>query len=87
MSFDSHHFGVSESFAIRLVQRLDRVGALAPACQGRQRGSVESLLIDEVERQPDITVPELGCKSARSLWWEGCPGNAVVLSVQPQLHI
>lgn len=63
----ARHFGVSESFAIKLMQRHDREGSAAPPRQGRPRGSgklepFETFLIDEVERQPDITMPELAAK-------------------------
>ncbi|SMC79711.1 Transposase [Fulvimarina manganoxydans] len=63
----ARYFGVSESFAIKLMQRHDREGSAAPPRQGRPRGSgkldpFETFLIDEVERQPDITMPELAAK-------------------------
>ncbi|SCZ41484.1 hypothetical protein SAMN03080610_02782, partial [Afifella marina DSM 2698] len=35
----AEHFGVSESFAIKLMQRQSRAGSAAPARQGRPRGS------------------------------------------------
>lgn len=67
----AQHFGVSESFAIKLMQRQERSGSPAPARQGRPRGSgklarFEGFLIQEVEHKPDITMPELAAK----LWSE-----------------
>ncbi|RAI20853.1 IS630 family transposase, partial [Afifella marina DSM 2698] len=49
----AEHFGVSESFAIKLMQRQSRAGSAAPARQGRPRGSgklatFEAFLIGEV---------------------------------------
>lgn len=60
----ARHFGVSESFAIKLVQHEARSGSPAPVRQGRPPGSgklasFENFLIAEVEAEPDITMPEL----------------------------
>ena len=60
----ARHFGVSESFAIKLDQRRVRSGSIAPQKQGRPRGSgklevFEAFLIGAVEAKPDITMPEL----------------------------
>jgi transposase len=60
----ARRFGVSESFAVKLMQHRERHGSPAPGRQGRPRGSgkldrLESYLIGEVEAQPDITMPEL----------------------------
>ena len=60
----ARHFGVSESFAIKLVQHEARSGSPAPVRQGRPPGSgklapFESFLIAEVEAEPDITMPAL----------------------------
>lgn len=78
----ARHFGVSESFAIKLMQRQDREGTPAPPRQGRPRGGgkldpFESFLIDEVERQPDITMPELAAKLLDS---HGMTADPAVLS-------
>ena len=67
----ARHFGVSDSFAIKLMQRQRRSGAPAPARQGRPRGTGklapnEAFLIRTVEAQPDITMPDL----AAMLWEE-----------------
>ena len=58
------HFAVSESFARRLVRKVERLGSLAPGQQGRPRGSGKlephaAFLIGTVEAKPDITMPEL----------------------------
>lgn len=76
------HFGVSDSFAIKLMKRRDRVGSAAPARQGRPPGSgklaaFEAFLIAQVEQQPDITMPEL---AARLLERHGLKANPAMLS-------
>lgn len=60
----ARRFGISESSAIRLVQRFDASGSTAPARQGRppgggRVGACLPFLIARVEAQPDITMPEL----------------------------
>jgi transposase len=57
-------FAVSESCAIKLMQRYERTGSIEPARQGRPPGGGKlaphvSFLIARVERQPDVTMPEL----------------------------
>ena len=59
----ARHFGVSDSFAIKL-RRQSQSGSPAPARQGRPRGSgklapYEAFLIRVVEAKPDIPMPEL----------------------------
>ena len=63
----AQHFDVSESFAIKLVQRKRRFGSPAPARQGRPPGRgklvpYESFLIQTVEAEPAITMPELAAR-------------------------
>ena len=63
----ARHFRVSDSFAIKLMQRQRRSGSPAPACQGRPQGTgklapYEAFLIRAVENQPDITMPELAAR-------------------------
>src|SRR6185436_19037006 len=63
----AQHFDVSESFAIKLVQRKRRFGSPAPARQGRPPGRgklvpYESFLIETVEARPAITMPELAAR-------------------------
>ena len=57
-------FGVSPSSVVRLVQRQQTTGSLAPAPQGRPQGSGKlaphvEFLVAEVKARPDITMPEL----------------------------
>jgi transposase len=63
----AQHFDVSESFAIKLVRRTRQLGSPAPARQGRPpRGgklmSYETFLIQTVEAEPAITMPELAAR-------------------------
>ncbi len=63
----AEHFDVSESFAIKLMQRQRQSGSLAPARQGRPPGGgklvpYESFLIQTVEARPAITMPELAAR-------------------------
>jgi transposase len=67
----ARHFGVSDSFAIKLLQRQRQSGSPAPARQGRPRGTgklapYKAFLIQAVESKPDITMPDL----ATRLWEE-----------------
>ena len=60
----ARHFAVSDSFAVKLVQRRDATGSVAPARQGRPPGSGPlsaclAFLIAQVETTPDISMPEL----------------------------
>ena len=60
----AQHFDVSESFAIKLMQRQRQFGSPAPARQGRPPGRgklmpYEAFLIQTVEARPAITMPEL----------------------------
>jgi transposase len=61
------HFGVSDSFAIKLVQRTRHLGSLAPARQGRPPGRgklvpYETFLIQTVAAEPAITMLELAAR-------------------------
>lgn len=67
----ARHFGVSDSFAIKLMQRRGQSGSPAPARQGRPRGTGKlapyaAFLIQAVETTPDITMPDLAAR----LWDE-----------------
>jgi transposase len=62
-------FAVSESCAIKLMQRFEATGSVEPARQGRPPGDGKlaahvGFLIGWVERQPDVTMPELAQKLA-----------------------
>lgn len=57
-------FGVSPSFAVKLMSRRLKTGLSAPAKQGRPLGEGKlgrhaGFLIGRVQEQPDITMPEL----------------------------
>jgi transposase len=63
----ARHFRVSDSFAIKLLQRQRQSGSPAPAKQGRPSGGrrlspYETFLIQAVEAKPDITMPELAAR-------------------------
>jgi len=62
----ARHFDVSDSFAVKLMQRVTQHGSLEPSQQGRPRGSrlskVRAFLIGTVEAKPDITMPELAAR-------------------------
>lgn len=63
----ARHFGVSESFAVKLLQRVGQTGSSAPARQGRPPGKGklalhEAFLVGCVENKPDITMPDLAAK-------------------------
>jgi transposase len=63
----ARHFGVSDSFAIKLLQRQRTSGSPTPARQGRPPGCrrlspYEAFLIHAVETKPDITMPELAAR-------------------------
>ncbi len=64
------HFGVSEGFAVNLMQRVARTGELMPRRQGRKPGSGKlgvyaDFLIATVERRPAITMAELAARLHR----------------------
>jgi len=63
----ARHFGVSDSCAIKLMQRRRQFGSLAPALEGRPPGRgklvpYEAFLIQTVEAVPAITMPELAAR-------------------------
>ena len=60
-------FGVSASCAVKLAARARETGSLAPGAMGRPPGSgklepYRQFLIETVEAQPDITMPELAAR-------------------------
>ncbi len=78
----ARHFGVSDSCAIKLMQRQRHSGSLAPARLGRPPGrgklvSYETFLIQTVEAEPAITMPEL---AARLLEQHGVVAAPAMLS-------
>ena len=63
----ARHFGVSDSCAIKLMQRQRQFGSLAPDREGRPPGggklvAYESFLIQTVEAAPAITMPVLAVR-------------------------
>ena len=78
----ARHFDVSDSCAIKLMQRQRQFGSPAPARQGRPPGRgklvpYESFLIQTVEAEPAITMPEL---AARLLTEHGIVAAPAMLS-------
>ena len=78
----ARHFGVSDSFAIKLMQRQRQFGSPAPARQGRPCGTGKlapyaTYLMQTVEAAPDITMPEL---AARLLEAHGVAATPATLS-------
>jgi transposase len=66
----ARRFAVSASTGVRLAQRMERTGSLAPGRLGRPAGGgklapYRELLIGWVEREGDITMPELATRLAR----------------------
>jgi transposase len=60
---------VSASFAVKLVDRILRTGSAEPARQGRPPGSGKlaahlPAMLEWVEAEPDITMPELAARLA-----------------------
>src|SRR5689334_10527468 len=63
----ARHYAVSASFAVKLVERVSRTGSAEPARQGRPPGGGKlapylTALLEWVEAEPDITMPELAAK-------------------------
>lgn len=63
----ARRFGVSASTSIRLAQRMAATGSLEPARQGRPPGGGKlaphaEVLTGWVDKQGDITMPELAAK-------------------------
>lgn len=78
----ARRFGVSAATAVRLAQRKARTGSVAPARQGRPKGSGmldrhAVALIGWVEADGDITMPEL---AARLLAERGVKAHPASLS-------
>jgi transposase len=60
----ARHFEISESCAVKLMQRVEATGSPAPAQQGRPRGGGKlaphrDFLIERIKARNDITMPEL----------------------------
>ena len=66
----ARRFGVSASTSVRLARRMAETGSLAPARQGRRPGGgklapYRDLLVGWVERDGEITMPELAARLMR----------------------
>jgi len=73
----ARHFGVSESFAVKLLQRVSRLRTAHPARQGRPPGSRLDVhgpfVVAQVEAQPDITMPELAARLSEARGAKAAP--------------
>lgn len=63
----ARRYDVSPSFAVKLADRVSRTGSVEPARQGRPPGGGKlapylTALLDWVDAEPDITMPELAAK-------------------------
>jgi transposase len=63
----ARHFGVSDSCAVKLLQRVEATGSPEPARQGRPAGQGKlaphrDFLIARIDEKPDITMPELAAE-------------------------
>lgn len=63
----ARHFCVSDSFAVKLVERVKVTGSALPARQGRPPGNGKLLphlafLVDLVDGKGDMTMPELAAR-------------------------
>jgi transposase len=63
----ARRYDVSPSFAVKLIDRMSRTGSVEPARQGRPPGGGKlapylTALLDWVEAEPDITMPELAAR-------------------------
>lgn len=63
----ARRYDVSPSFAVKLIDRMSRTGSVEPARQGRLPGGGKlapylTALLDWVEAEPDITMPELAAR-------------------------
>ena len=63
----ARRYDVSASFAVKLADRISRTGSAEPARQGRPPGGGKlapylTALLEWVEAEPDITMPELAAK-------------------------
>ena len=63
----ARRYDVSASFAVKLADRISRTGSAEPARQGRPPGGGKlarylTSLLEWVEAQSDITMPELAAK-------------------------
>jgi transposase len=63
----ARRYDVSPSVAVKLIDRMSRTGSVEPERQGRPPGGGKlapylAALLDWVEAEPDITMPELAAR-------------------------
>ena len=88
----ARHFGVSDSFAIKLVQRTRHLGSPAPARQGRPPGRgklapYEAFLIQTVEARARHHHAGTGCPAAGGAWDRRGSRDALAFPVPARLHL
>src|SRR5215217_7230333 len=88
----ARHFGVSDSFAIKLLRRQTRLGSPAPARQGRPRGTgklapYEEFLVQVVEAKPDHHHAGTRRKALGEARGDGRAGDALAPLMPARLHI
>jgi transposase len=88
----ARHFGVSESCAVKLMQRVAATGSPVPAPQGRPPGRgklapYKEFLIGRVRAKPDITMPELAAELRAAHGVEADPRLALARALQGGLLI
>ena len=76
----ARRFGVSASFAVKLMSRRRKTGFGVPARQGRPLGGGKlgrhsSFLIGRVKERPDITMPELATALKASCHVKASPAS------------
>lgn len=73
-------FGVSPSTAVRVYASFRQTGSIEPKKQGRPRGSGKlgphrDFIIDEVKREPDISMPEIAARLEAERGVKADPSN------------
>jgi len=75
----ARRFGVSGSFAAKLMQRVAQQGTVTPARQARPAGgrlvACEAFLVAAVEAKPDITMPELAAPLSAECGMKAAPAE------------
>ena len=74
----AEHFGVSPSCAVKLMERWDRTGSVAPGKRGGSVGKLtphKDFVLDRVKERPDITMPELAAVLKAETGTEAAPAS------------
>ncbi|KUM24279.1 transposase [Mesorhizobium loti] len=76
----ARQFGVSDSFAVKLLERSKRFGSSLPARQGRPPGRGKlaphrAFLVGLVDERGDITMPELAARLAAERGVKALPSS------------